>query len=231
MSSAKWLPCLSRPHCVMNMLRDGLYGEVLLYLNLELHWFRWWLVAPGGRAITSGSLPHYLRLQCVNAYPPSAAYMRQWTGSTLVQVMACRLFGAQPLPEPMLAYCQLDSWEQLSVKFKSEYCHFHSRKCIRNCRLPKWRPFCPDGKGLNKVLHKISTCTAPCFPDWFPTEPTHNVHRLKTHLYTKQTGVSPQDLVKSRSHEIGCYNDRITVKFDSHLGSAAVEVPVEFQSD
>ena len=24
--------------------------------------------------------------------------------------MACRLFGAKPLPETMLAYCQLDSW-------------------------------------------------------------------------------------------------------------------------
>ena len=29
--------------------------------------------------------------------------------------MACRLFGAKPLPEPMLAYCQLDSWEQISM--------------------------------------------------------------------------------------------------------------------
>ena len=28
--------------------------------------------------------------------------------------MACRLFGAKPLPEPMLAYCWLDSWEQIS---------------------------------------------------------------------------------------------------------------------
>ena len=37
--------------------------------------------------------------------PPSAAYMRQWAYSALVQVMACRLFGAKLLPEPMLAYC------------------------------------------------------------------------------------------------------------------------------
>ena len=44
-----------------------------------------------------------------NSSPPSAAYMRQWTGSSLVQVMACRLFGAAPLSEPILAYCQLDS--------------------------------------------------------------------------------------------------------------------------
>ena len=28
------------------------------------------------------------------------------------------MFGAKPLPEPMLAYCQLDSWEQISVKFE-----------------------------------------------------------------------------------------------------------------
>ena len=32
--------------------------------------------------------------------------------------MACRLFGAKPLPEPMLA-CQLDSLEKNSVKFES----------------------------------------------------------------------------------------------------------------
>ena len=35
--------------------------------------------------------------------------------------MVCRLFGAKPLPEPMLVYCQLDSCEQISVKFESEF--------------------------------------------------------------------------------------------------------------
>ena len=44
----------------------------------------------------------------VNSSSPSPAYMRQWTGSALFQLMACRLFGAKPLPEPMLALCQLD---------------------------------------------------------------------------------------------------------------------------
>ena len=53
--------------------------------------------------------------------PPIAAYMRQGTGSALVQVMACRLFGAEPLTEPMLVYCQLDSSEQISVKFESKF--------------------------------------------------------------------------------------------------------------
>ena len=35
---------------------------------------------------------------------------------------------------------------------------------------------------------------------------------------------------KSRSHEIGHYIDRIALNFDRHLGSAAAEVPVKFQS-
>ena len=53
--------------------------------------------------------------------------MRQWTGSASVQSMACRLYGAKPLPERILAYCQFDSWEQISVEFKSEFYHFHLR--------------------------------------------------------------------------------------------------------
>ena len=48
------------------------------------------------------------RSQWVNSSPPSSAYMRQWIGSALVQIMACCLFAAKPLPEPMLTYCQLD---------------------------------------------------------------------------------------------------------------------------
>ena len=72
--------------------------------------------------------PHWINLP-----PPSASYMHQWTGSSLVQVMACRLFGTKPLPEPMLAYGQLNTWKQISVKFESEFCHLHSRKWIWKC--------------------------------------------------------------------------------------------------
>ena len=36
--------------------------------------------------------------------PPSAVYMRRETGSALIRVMASRLFGANPLPEPVLTY-------------------------------------------------------------------------------------------------------------------------------
>ena len=83
-----------------------------------------------------------------NSSPPSATYMHQWSEPSLVQVMACCLFDAKPLPERMIAYCQLDSWEQISVKFESEFYHFHSRRCIWKCCVPKWRPFCPGGDEL-----------------------------------------------------------------------------------
>ena len=60
---------------------------------------------------------HYL----THPTPPGAVYMRQWTGSALVQIMACRLLGTNPLSKPMLGYCQLDPQEQTSVKFQSKY--------------------------------------------------------------------------------------------------------------
>ena len=44
----------------------------------------------------------------INSSPPSAAYIRQWIGSALVQIIACPLFGAKPLSKPKLCYCQLD---------------------------------------------------------------------------------------------------------------------------
>ena len=44
----------------------------------------------------------------INWSPPSAAYMRLRTGPALVQLMACCLFDAKSLPEPMMDYCQLD---------------------------------------------------------------------------------------------------------------------------
>ena len=53
-----------------------------------------------------------------NSSPPSAGYMHQGTEPALVQSIACRLFGAEKLAEPMLTYCQLDPKEQTSVEFK-----------------------------------------------------------------------------------------------------------------
>ena len=53
----------------------------------------------------------------INTLRPSDAYMRHYTRPSLVQMMACRLFGAKPSSEPMMIYCHLDH-------------RFHPRKCI-----------------------------------------------------------------------------------------------------
>ena len=45
--------------------------------------------------------------QIVNSSPPSAAFMCQWIRSALVQIMACRLFGAKPLSKPVLDYAPI----------------------------------------------------------------------------------------------------------------------------
>ena len=81
---------------------------------------------------------------------PSAAYMSQWSGSTLVQVMVCCLFSAKPLPEPMLSYCQLHPWERTSVKFESKYKTFHSRKCTRKRCLRNGKHFV---QGEDELTH------------------------------------------------------------------------------
>ena len=46
--------------------------------------------------------------------------------------MAYRLVGAKPLPGPMLVYCQLDTWEQVSVKFESEFYLFNQENAFEN---------------------------------------------------------------------------------------------------
>ena len=40
----------------------------------------------------------------LHSSPFNTVYMRRWTGSSLVQVMACRLFDTKPLPEAVVAY-------------------------------------------------------------------------------------------------------------------------------
>ena len=76
-------------------------------------------------------------LSVINSSPPSATYMRQWTGSALVQIMACCLIGAKPLSKPMLGYCQLDPYEQTSVKSNQNTKLFIHENAFENivCRM------------------------------------------------------------------------------------------------
>ena len=67
----------------------------------------------------------------IDSSPPSAAYMCQWIGTVLVQVMAFHLFRCNP----MLGYCQ---WDTPGINFseilisKSIYKTFYSRKAFTN---------------------------------------------------------------------------------------------------
>ena len=47
----------------------------------------------------------------LNVLSLTDAYMPQWTGTSLVHVMACGMFGAKPLHVPAVAYCQFDPYE------------------------------------------------------------------------------------------------------------------------
>ena len=51
----------------------------------------------------------------------------------------------------MLAYCRMDSLERISMIFESKFYHVHSCKCIWNCHLPKWQPFCPREMSSNEL--------------------------------------------------------------------------------
>ena len=55
--------------------------------------------------------------------------------------MACTLFGAMPLFEPMLPCCQLHPKENLSVKFHLKTQNFSFKKMHLTMSSAKWRPF------------------------------------------------------------------------------------------
>ena len=67
----------------------------------------------------------FLCLQCVAYFfyssPSSAAYMRQWTGSVLVQIMAWCLIGAKPLSKPMLVYVNWIIRNKLQWNFSTHF--------------------------------------------------------------------------------------------------------------
>ena len=72
---------------------------------------------------------------------------------SLVQIIACRLFCAKPLFEPMLVYCQLETnFSGIQIKIRI----VHSRKCILRCA--KW----PCWLGLSRLTPsvKVITCEA-----------------------------------------------------------------------
>ena len=88
----------------------------LVYMLLWNDYLRLHQTPANKKTITA---PHAIswNKKVINSSPPGATYMRQWIWNALVQIMACRLFGAKPLFKQMLGYCQVDPKEQTLVKF------------------------------------------------------------------------------------------------------------------
>ena len=106
---------------------------------------------------------------CINSAPPSTAYMHQWFWSALVQIMACRLFGAKPLSKPMLGYCQLAI--RSSVK-----CYSNSNSFIRESAseniVCKMAAILSRGSWVKHQSAVNPTSTGPLMyntPTWFPS--------------------------------------------------------------
>ena len=119
-----------------------------IYIYIYISKSSIWPMSKCGIFQTVADVKMYRKFCHLNSYRPNASYIRQRSGTALVQVMACRLIGL--LSASMLAYCQLNSWEKISVKLESELYHFQSRKFIWKCRLPNWRLFCPGGDELKE---------------------------------------------------------------------------------
>ena len=92
----------------------------------------------------------YLKLDSgVSSSPLSAAYMRQWIGSALVQIMACCLFGAKPLSKPICWV--IVNWtpgDKLQCNFDKKIQNFAFTKMHLKMSSAKWWPFCPGGDEL-----------------------------------------------------------------------------------
>ena len=61
-------------------------------------------------------LGHAWQQVIINSLRLSDVYLRHQISPSLAEIMACHLFSTKPLSAPVLYYCQLDSWEQTSVK-------------------------------------------------------------------------------------------------------------------
>ena len=85
----------------------------------------------------------------VNSSAPSATYMRQWIRSTFVQIMACRLFDAKSLCEPMLIFCHLDPYKQTSLMFYCTIQNLSFMKMHVKILSAKGQPFCPGGRWVH----------------------------------------------------------------------------------
>ena len=128
--------------------------------------------------------------------------MHHYNIPTLLQIMACCLFGNKLLSEPMLPYCQLDPKDHISVKFYLKV--FIQENALENVVCKMWS-FC---LGLNVLSHwtvvpncynflNIDICTQPLWenlslilPSYIQNHSLILKNALKRHQQNKNTELS-----------------------------------------
>ena len=82
----------------------------------------------------------------VGYFPSIETYWASWNLVKLESLNGLLSDGTRPLSEPMLANCQLDPWEQISVKFPPKFVVCCPENATENVvRLSaRWRPFSWD---------------------------------------------------------------------------------------
>ena len=147
------------------------------------------VVTPMAKKTTVNGLVTDTTEECklITSLRSSNANMHPQTEPSLVRIMACRLLGAKPLSEPMMAVYLLVPWEQFSVKFESKYCNFLSRKCF-------WK-YCLRNGG-----HFVSASMCYHCPRWHPggiVEYITGFHWVWCRLFSYWNSLSNQTTVKS----------------------------------
>ena len=131
--------------------KPSIYSHILKRPSFHVWWASWlsWSYLHGRERHTKS----------VISSPPSAAYMRQWSGSALVQIIACRLFGAKPSLNQWVIIVHWAVRNKHQWNFNQNTNLFINDNAFELCRLPKWRLFCLGGDELISYNFHSHPCT------------------------------------------------------------------------
>ena len=119
---------------------------------------------------------------------------------TVAQVMACRRLCVKPLPEQMLAYCQLEPLKQISMKLESKYEPFHTVNCSWKFHLQNTAHYVeafvyylrdPAQKWPRRFVQELSTKSRQGAEilDCYTISMTLNITQIDMQLWNKQSTI------------------------------------------
>ena len=161
------------------------------------------------------------RPEWVDSSPPSRIYTStNWViigpGNGLLPVRR------QVITWTNAGYCQLDSWEHISVKFESEFYHFQSRKLNWKCCLPQWQPFYPGGDELTNMVIQI-------LHPYYRSYRRHQTECVFMHCYWVFSPAANWQVVnilmRVETMDIAKYKINLTLQSQRQLNLQAVSIP------